>query len=119
MPVSANLSLRQVGSVLFLAGVGTNAGYSFAETLRSHGLQLLLAGALLTLIVNGLALFLGHRVLKLPYDYLIGLVSGIQTQAACVAYADEVTRSEAPSLAYASIYPAAMITKIILAQLLL
>lgn len=119
MPVSANLSLRQVGSVLFLAGVGTNAGFSFAETIRSQGIQLLIAGACLTLVVNGLVLILGRHWLKLPFDYLIGLASGIQTQAACVAYADEITRSEAPSVAYASIYPAAMITKIILAQLLL
>ncbi|HWR15960.1 MAG TPA: aspartate:alanine exchanger family transporter [Terriglobales bacterium] len=119
MPVSANLSLRQVGSVLFLAGVGTNAGFGFLETFRSHGLNLLIAGLGLTLLVNALALILGHYWLKLPFDYLIGLVSGIQTQAACVSYADELTRSESPSVAYASIYPAAMITKIILAQLLL
>jgi putative transport protein len=119
MPLSANLSLRQVGSVLFLAGVGANAGFTFLATLRSQGLQLLVAGAVITLTVHTLVLVIGHRYLKLPFDYLIGLASGIQTQAACVAYADEVTRSEAPSLAYASVYPAAMITKIILAQLLL
>jgi putative transport protein len=81
--------------VLFLSGVGTNAGFSFAETLRSQGLQLLLAGAVLTVVVNALGLILGHKLLKLPFDYPMGLTAGIQTQAAGVAYADEVTRSEA------------------------
>jgi putative transport protein len=45
MPARANLTLRPIASVLFLAGVGTNAGYNFADTVRSSGLRLLIAGA--------------------------------------------------------------------------
>jgi putative transport protein len=48
----------------------------------------------------------------------MGLSSGIQTQMACVPFADEASRSDEPGIAYASIYPVAMIAKIILAQLL-
>ena len=119
MPASANLTLRQIGSVLFLAGVGTNAGYNFADTVRTSGLRLLIAGAVITVVVHVIVLVAGYKWLKIPFDYLMGLSSGIQTQMACVAFADEASRSDEPSIAYASIYPVAMITKIILAQLLL
>ena len=119
MPASANLTLRQIGSVLFLAGVGTNAGYNFADTVRTSGLRLLLAGAVITVVVHVIVLVAGYKWMKIPFDYLMGLSSGIQTQMACVAFADEASRSDEPSIAYASIYPVAMITKIILAQLLL
>jgi putative transport protein len=119
MPASANLTLRQIGSVLFLAGVGTNAGYNFESTVRTSGLQLLIAGAVITVVVHVIVLVAGYKWLKIPFDYLMGLSSGIQTQMACVAFADEASRSDEPNVAYASIYPVAMITKIILAQLLL
>ncbi len=119
MPASANLTLRQIGSVLFLAGVGTNAGYNFADTVRTSGLRLLMAGAVITVVVHVIVLVAGYKWMKIPFDYLMGLSSGIQTQMACVAFADEASRSDEPSIAYASIYPVAMITKIILAQLLL
>jgi putative transport protein len=119
MPASANLTLRQIGSVLFLAGVGTNAGYNFADTVRTSGLRLLLAGAVITVVVHVIVLVAGYKWMKIPFDYLMGLSAGIQTQMACVAFADEASRSDEPSIAYASIYPVAMITKIILAQLLL
>jgi len=61
----------------------------------------------------------GHKLLKIPFDALMGLVSGVQTQPACLAYATGLTRSDAPNIAYAGVYPAAMIAKIILAQLLI
>ena len=118
MPLAANLTLRQIGLLLFLAGVGINAGFGFVEALRTNGWQLLLAGAVVTFGVTLLTLVLGYRFLRIPFDSLMGLMSGIQTQPACLAFADEMTRSESPDLAYASVYPIAMIAKIVLAQLL-
>ncbi len=118
IPVSANLTLRQIGLLLFLAGVGTKAGYSFAETLHANGLQMLAAGAAITFGVTLATLIVGHRVFSIPYDSLMGLMSGVQTQPACLAYASNLCKTEAPNVAYAGVYPAAMIAKIILAQLL-
>ena len=118
IPISANLTLRQIGLLLFLAGVGTNAGYSFAETLRANGFQMLAAGAAITFSVTLATLVVGHRVFRMPYDSLMGLVSGVQTQPACLAYASNLSKTEAPNIAYAGVYPAAMIAKIVLAQLL-
>lgn len=118
IPVSANLTLRQIGLLLFLAGVSTKAGYSFLATLRENGLQMLLGGALITFLTTLVTLYVGYRLLKMPFESLLGLTSGLQTQPACLAFVNNMTRSEAPNVAYASVYPAATITKIVLAQLL-
>jgi len=119
IPISANLTLRQIGLLLFMAGVGTRAGFTFAGTLRSNGMEMLAAGAVLTFGVTLGTMIFGYKVLRMPYDSLLGLMSGVQTQPACLAYASEMASpSEAPNLAYAAVYPAAMIAKIVLAQLL-
>jgi putative transport protein len=118
MPTAANLTLRQIGLLLFLAGVGVKAGYSFVGMVRLEGAQLLLAGAVVTLAVTMALLILGHKLLRIPFDALMGMVSGVQTQTACLAYANSLTKSDAPNIAYAGVYPAATIAKIVLAQLL-
>ena len=119
MPVSANLTLRQIGLLLFLAGVGTKAGFTFLQTMRSNGPLLLAAGAVVTFCVTLLALGIGYKLLKIPFDSLLGLVAGLQTQPACLAFASNLSKSDNTNVAYAGIYPAAMIAKIILAQLLI
>ena len=119
IPLSANLTLRQIGLLLFLGGVGTKAGYAFVQTMRTNGLQMLVAGAGVTLFVTLASLVVGHKVLKIRFDTLMGMVAGIQTQPACLAFATTTANNEAPNIGYASAYPVAMIAKIILAQLLL
>jgi AspT/YidE/YbjL antiporter-like protein len=118
VPASANLSLRQLGLVLFLAGVGTRAGWEFVRTLQSNGLPTLLAGAAITLSVTTATLFFGHKILRMPFDFVTGVMSGIQTQPACLAFAANQAKNDQPNVGYAAVYPAATIAKIILAQLL-
>jgi putative transport protein len=119
MPLHSNLTLRQIGLVFFLAGVGIRAGYSFAQILRQNGLAMLLAGAAVTLVVTQVSLIVGYKLLKIPFASLMGLVSGIQTQPACLAYATREANSDTPDLAYAAVFPVALIAKIIVAQLLI
>jgi putative transport protein len=118
IPLHTNLTLRQIGLLFFLAGVGIRAGYSFAQTLRQNGPAMLLAGAIVTLVVTEVSLVVGYKWLKIPFASLMGLVSGIQTQPACLAYATREANSDAPNLSYAAVYPVTTIAKIILAQLL-
>ena len=118
IPLHTNLTLRQIGLLFFLAGLGIRAGYSFAQTLRQNGPAMLLAGAVVTLVVTEVSLVVGYKWLKIPFASLMGLVSGIQTQPACLAYATREANSDAPNLSYAAVYPVATIAKIILAQLL-
>lgn len=120
LPYSANLTLRQVGLILFLAGVGTRAGYAFVTTLRhGEGLLLFALGAVITCVAAFTTLTLGHRVLKIPMSVLIGMLAGLQTQPAVLGFALEQTRNELPNIGYATVYPIATISKIIFAQLLL
>jgi len=118
IPLPSNITLRQIGLLLFLAGVGIRAGYAFLQTLRQNGLGMLLAGAAVTLTVALVSLLVGYKLLKIPFASLMGLVAGIQTQPACLAYATREANCDDPNLAYAAVYPVAMIAKIILAQLL-
>ena len=120
IPYSANLTLRQAGLILFLAGIGTQAGYAFVSTLQQGGgLQMLLAGALITCATAVLTIVLAYRVFKLPYGLVAGLLSGLQTQPALLGFAIEQEGSDVPNAGYATVFPVAMISKIILAQLVL
>jgi len=120
LPYGANLTLRQIGLILFLAGVGTRAGYGFITTFTHEGGFLLFAtGIFITCTVAVTMLWIGYRVLKIPMSILIGMLAGLQTQSAVLGYALEQSRNELPTVGYASVYPVATITKILLAQLLL
>ncbi|WP_433937466.1 aspartate:alanine exchanger family transporter [Sorangium cellulosum] len=119
LPFSANLTLRQLGVVMFLAGVGTRSGYSFARTLQQGGAAALIgSGAAITAVVAVGTLIVGHRLLRIPMGTLTGMLAGIQTQPAVLAFSLEQARSDAPNTGYASVYPVATLVKIVAAQLL-
>lgn len=120
LPYSANLTLRQMGLVLFLAGVGTRSGHAFLDTLtHGGGVSMFLAGGLITLVVSTSALVIGHHFLKIPFSLLSGILAGIDTQPATLAYAGEQTGNDLPQVGYASVFPLATVAKIVMAQLIL
>jgi len=118
MPYSANLVLRQVGLVFFLAAIGTRAGYGFLETIQAGGWMMLAAGAVVTTFITLAVLVVGEVWLRLPVSAALGVLSGVQTQPAVLAYAVQQTESELPNTWYATVYPAAMVAKILLAQVI-
>lgn len=119
LPYSANLTLRQIGLIMFLAGVGTRAGYAFVSTMQQgDGFPLFIAGALITTFSAMTTLIIGYRLLKIPMSLLIGLLAGLQTQPAVLGFALEQTDNDLPNQGYASMFALAVIVKIILAQLL-
>jgi putative transport protein len=120
MPYSANLTLRQIGLVLFLAGIGTRSGYAFFSTLQQGNAWLVLAlGALLTCIAAAVTLWAGHKLMHIPMGVMLGVLAGLQTQPAVLGFALEQSKNELPNIGYATVYPVALIAKILLAQLLL
>lgn len=120
LPYSANLTLRQFGLVLFLAGVGTRSGYAFVSTFtQGGGVLIFVAGAIITCLTAVLALSIGYRVLKIPMGLLTGILAGLQTQPAVLGYALEQADNDLPNIGYAEVYPFATIAKIVLAQVLL
>jgi putative transport protein len=118
IPLSANLTLRQIGLLLFLAGVGVKAGYTFLQTLRTHGLEMVIAGAIVTFAVALGTMIFACKVLKMPFDTAMGITSGIHTQPATLTFASDISGNDRPNIGYTTVYPLAMIAKIILAQLL-
>ena len=120
IPYSANQTIRQIGLILFLAGVGTRSGYTFITTLtQGNGLLLFVIGVIITCVTALLTLYIGHRLLQIPFGLLLGILAGMQTQPAILAYALEQTGNEFPNYGYTAVYPLAMILKIVLAQVLL
>ena len=120
IPYSANLTLRQIGLVFFLAGIGTRAGYSFVSTItQGSGLLIFAAGAVITCLTTLVVLWVGYKLLKIPMGLLLGILSGLQTQPAVLGFSLEQSKNELPNIGYASVYPVAMILKIVLAQALL
>lgn len=119
MSLEANLTLRHVGLVLFLATVGLTAGGQFVPALKAHGPGLLLAGAAVTL-TSALLLVAGGRLwLRENLVPLLGVMAGAHTQPAALAYARALVGSEGVEVGYAAVFPVAMLSKIILATLLL
>jgi putative transport protein len=87
--------------------------------LAGNGLWMLAAGALVTLFVSASIMWASMRLLKMDWVSATGTLGGTQTQPAILSYIGDLAHSEAPNAAYAAIMPAAMIIKIIAAQLLL
>ncbi len=116
MSYNANLTVRQLGVVLFLAGIGLKAGYSFGDNLAKYGMLLIGLGACITLFNSILMIFVGRFILKIPYPLLMGVISGMQTQPACIAYVNGEVKNSVPNYGYSLVFPIAMITKIILVQ---
>jgi putative transport protein len=121
LPHAANLTLRQFGTVLLLAGIGTKAGQSFSQTVTSPAaVSIVLAGAVVTIVMVAVTVLAGGRLLRLPGSQLAGMVAGVSTQPAVLAYTCAHAAEEDEVLVgYATVYPLVMIAKIIAVQLLI
>lgn len=118
MSYNANLTVRQLGVVLFLAGIGLKAGYSFGDNLLKYGYILLIIGACITFFNTILMILIGKYFLKIPFSLLLGILSGVQTQPACIAYVNDEVKNSVPNYGYSMVFPISMITKIILVQII-
>lgn len=117
---SANLMLREIGIVLFLASVGLVAGQKFIPTLLSgDGFIWMGYGAIITLIPLLIVGFVSRYFLKRNYLEICGLLAGSMTDPPALAYANTIAQSEAPAVAYATVYPLVMFLRIFIAQLLI
>ena len=118
-PYSANMTLRQFGLVLFLAGVGSEAGGALSTAVGVSVLQVVFIGAAITMSIVLGTLVVGRYILGVPLSVLVGILAGIQTQPAVLALAVDKTGKDLPNIGYATVFPLAMIAKILLGQLAL
>ncbi|CAN5725855.1 aspartate:alanine exchanger family transporter [soil metagenome] len=120
LPYSANLTLRQFGLMLFSAGIGTRAGYSFYSTLAAgRGLDVFGLGAAMTLGSAVLTFGVGYGLLRIPLNLLYGIYTGAQTQPVGLVFAVDQTKNDLPTAGYARMFPLATVFKIVMGQLLL
>ena len=118
VPEAARNITRELGLMLFLAGAGVNAGSRFIEVLQTQGPALLLAGAAITMLSVAAALLLTHRAYHMNLLSSMGVLCACMTNPPGLGAANTQTRSDLPTLAYASVYPVALIFKILIAQIL-
>lgn len=120
MPPSANLALREIGIVLFLAVVGLKSGGSFVHTLtEGNGLEWMGFGILITFIPLMVTGIIARLYAKMNYLTLCGLLAGSMTDPPALAFANAIKEdSGAAALSYATVYPLVMFLRIISPQLL-
>jgi putative transport protein len=119
IPPSANLTLRNFGLTLFLAVVGLRSAQKFVATVRETGFLLIGIGLAITLVVVLGALIIGLRLMRTPFDDLLGTIAGVTGNPAILAYAAAVVPTNKPELGYAIVFPTSTIIKIIVVQILL
>jgi putative transport protein len=119
MPLSANFMLRELGIVLFLASVGLKSGDRFVATMMSSGLEWMAYGAIITLVPLIVVGVLARWLLKMNFLTLCGLMSGSMTDPPALAFAGAMTGSDAPSVAYATVYPLVILLRVVAAQVMI
>ncbi|WP_085549636.1 aspartate:alanine exchanger family transporter [Corynebacterium pollutisoli] len=120
MPYHAVNTLSTLGLSLFLAGVGTTAGAGFKDALTDpSSLTVMAAGLFITVASALLCAVVGMLVLRLTWDEAMGVAAGATTNPAVISYLNGQTGTELATRGYATVYPTAMIGKIVASQILL
>ena len=116
---SANMMLREIGLVLFLASVGIKAGAGFWDTVASgDGLKYVYTGVLITVLPILIIGTIAKLVYKFNYFTIIGMLAGAYTDPPALAYANQICSREAPGVGYSTVYPLSMFLRILTAQIL-
>ena len=118
--MSANLMLRQLGIIIYLAGLGIDSGVHFFETVfRAEGLLWIGLGFLLTIVPVLIVGFIASQFFKLDYAHNVGMLCGSMANPMALSYANTTVDGDEPSVSYATVYPLSMFIRVISAQLVL
>ncbi|SEF45760.1 putative transporter [Parabacteroides chinchillae] len=117
---SANLMMRQFGIVIYLAGLGIDAGAHFFETVfRAEGLLWIGIGFMLTIVPVLIVGFIASQFFKVDYANNIGMLCGSMANPMALSYANTTVEGDEPSVSYATVYPLSMFIRVISAQLII
>ncbi|MBO6234934.1 MAG: transporter, partial [Prevotella sp.] len=115
---SANLMLREIGLVLFLASVGVKAGANFVDTVvNGDGLLYVLTGFMITVLPILIIGIVARKKYHFNYFTIMGLLAGATTDPPALAFANASCSKDAPSIGYSTVYPLSMFLRIFTAQL--
>lgn len=116
---SANMMLREIGLMLFLASVGIKAGDGFLETvIQGDGVKYVYTGFLITIIPILIIGIIARKKYKFNYFTIMGMIAGTYTDPPALAYANSICSKEAPSIGYSTVYPLSMFLRIVTAQII-
>lgn len=116
---SANMMLREIGLVLFLASVGIKAGAGFWETvMQGDGIKYVYTGFMITVIPILIVGIIARWKFKFNYFTIMGMLAGTCTDPPALAYANSVCSKEAPAVGYSTVYPLSMFLRIFTAQII-
>ncbi len=116
---SANMMLREIGLVLFLASVGIKAGANFVDTVvAGDGLLYVLTGFIITVVPILIIGPLARLKYKFNYFTIMGMIAGSYTDPPALAYANATCSKDAPSIGYSTVYPLSMFLRIFTAQIM-
>lgn len=118
IPLSANLTIRQLGLLLFLAAVGLSAGPSFAaQALTPTGMRV--GGLAVAIIVIAAAGFTaGARLLGLSAPRTAGGLSGFVGQPVLLDFATARSTDDRVPAGYAALFALGIIAKIVAVQVI-
>ena len=115
---SANMMLREIGLVLFLASVGIKAGATFFDTVvEGDGLLYVLTGFIITVVPILIIGPIARLKFKFNYFTIAGMLAGTYTDPPALAYSNSICSKEAPAVGYSTVYPLSMFLRILTAQL--
>ena len=113
---SASLMLRELGICMFLAAVGIGAGANFAETVFNQtGMWWVIWGFIITFVPLMVVGCIARGIYKINYLTVMGMMSGGYTDPPALAYANNSTASDAPAVAYSTVYPLTMFLRVVAA----
>jgi putative transport protein len=118
MSSNANQLFRELGLLIFLATVGCEAGGHIAETFNAYGTGPIIAGVAITLIPLIIALIVGIYLLKMNFLTLMGVITGGMTSTPGLAAINTQSDSGIAQVAYAAVYPLALVLMIIFSNIL-
>ncbi len=115
----SNSLMKTLGQLIFMASIGTNAGKYLLEGLSKNGLLPVYIALFALIFSLFITAFICRVFLKMNFLNILGLLSGGMTSTPTLTMANSITKSDYPSIAYAAVYPMALVTAIVLAQVLL
>jgi putative transport protein len=118
MSGSANQLLRELGLLLFMASVGTKAGSHFIEAIEHNGFQLIISSIIIAIVPVLVGAAAGKYIFKMNFLSLLGVITGAMTSTPGLAVVNSKSDCNAAPIAYATVYPVALVFVIIASQVL-
>lgn len=116
---SANLMLRGIGLSLYLACLGLDAGAHFLDTImRADGLLWIGVGFIITIVPVMIMALVAMRASRLDFGSTCGMLCGAMANPMALNYANDTLPGDNPAVSYATVYPLAMFSRVVIAQLL-